>query len=167
MSSATATQVITVLSPLMAIHLANLRLGQPMPCEGNWVVSSRRWWDTYKVSMIVRVGFSAPAIQPYRIKNKYCNNFIDERIDNYYSFFYYVQVLYHFVRNEKQPQLSKTRVFFLNLSWFGMNVMYLILSVEGMNELLTYIMLFIFPILQFVQYPGFNSKYWPYLIGSP
>lgn len=27
-------------------------------------------------------------------------------------------------------QLSKTRVFFLNLSWFGMNVMYLILSVE-------------------------------------
>jgi len=26
--------------------------------------------------------------------------------------------------------LSKTRVFFLNISWFGMNVMYLILSVE-------------------------------------
>eukprot|EP00111_Clytia_hemisphaerica_P015491 TCONS_00045740-protein len=32
--------------------------------------------------------------------------------------------------NCKSEQLSKTRVFFLNLSWFGMNVMYLILSVE-------------------------------------
>ena len=29
------------------------------------------------------------------------------------------------------PALSKSRVFFLNISWFGMNVMYLILSVEG------------------------------------
>ncbi|XP_073234695.1 uncharacterized protein [Porites lutea] len=28
------------------------------------------------------------------------------------------------------PALSKSRVFFLNISWFGMNVMYLILSVE-------------------------------------
>ena len=30
-----------------------------------------------------------------------------------------------------QVPLSKSTVFFLNISWFGMNVMYLILSVEG------------------------------------
>ena len=44
----------------------NLRPGQPMPCEGNWVVSSRCWRDTYKMFIIARMGFSAPAIQPYR-----------------------------------------------------------------------------------------------------
>lgn len=39
------------------------------------------------------------------------------------------------------PALSKSRVFFLNISWFGMNVMYLILSVEGetYNESLSWL----------------------------
>jgi len=32
---------------------------------------------------------------------------------------------------EEPPHLPKSRVFFLNISWFGLNVMYLILSVEG------------------------------------
>ena len=38
----------------------NLRLGQPMPCEGNWVVSPRCWQDiNYKASIIAKMGFSA------------------------------------------------------------------------------------------------------------
>ncbi|XP_048578947.1 uncharacterized protein LOC116613951 isoform X2 [Nematostella vectensis] len=36
-----------------------------------------------------------------------------------------LSVPYHHI-----PALSKSRVFFLNISWFGLNVMYLILSVE-------------------------------------
>ena len=39
----------------------NLRLGWPMPCEGNWVVSPRCWQDiNYIVSIIAKMGFSAP-----------------------------------------------------------------------------------------------------------
>ena len=35
----------------------NLHPGQTMPCEGNWVISSRHWRDTFKLSIIARMGF--------------------------------------------------------------------------------------------------------------
>ena len=46
-----------------------LRPDQPMPCEGNRVISSKCWRNTYIVSLIAKMGFSAPAIQPYRNRN--------------------------------------------------------------------------------------------------
>ena len=44
--------------------------------------------------------------------------------------------------HEEIPLLSKTRVFLLNISWFGMSVMFLILSVEGKEESTIYNLLF-------------------------
>ena len=48
------------------------------------------------------------------------------------NFVQYVKIIrfgetYH----EEIPLLSKTRVFLLNISWFGMSVVFLVLSVEG------------------------------------
>ena len=40
-------------------------------------------------------------------------------------------LLFRLDASHQIPALSKSRVFLLNISWFGMNVMYLILSVEG------------------------------------
>ena len=57
----------------MVIHLASewifARVNLSRSCEENWVVSSRRWRDNYKVSIIARMGFSAPAIKLYRNRN--------------------------------------------------------------------------------------------------
>ena len=50
----------------------NLSSGQPMLCEGNWVVSPRYWRDivTYIVSIIAKMGFSASCNSTTYIQHK-------------------------------------------------------------------------------------------------
>lgn len=125
--SLTNSKLKFLTSYFIVLNIVASSTGIPLPFH-----SSFYSWVFRFINITEGYGPSPPlSLRSKRIQEKSqkceCNMLITDIIANFIVFYIHRLTLSY----EEPPPLSKSRVFFLNISWFGLNVMYLILSVEG------------------------------------